>query len=297
MKKLLPNLSILVLLALSACIHRDEPVGSTIDTDSSALTPKETVYLQAKAKFKTDLTKQGPAPQPAEVLVDGKTHKVITYLSNGLNLKAILTTEHIDTAKRKPVLVYLHGGFALGEGDLTDCELFRKAGYIVFAPSYRGENGNEGIFELMYGEVDDAKAAVQWINKQSYVDTNHIYVFGHSIGGGVSAMLALQKEVPMRFSGSCGGLYDRFVGWEDIVPFSLQNPVETIMRTPLRHVKSMMYDHYAFLGTEDGNSAAVKKPELYKGTKLHIITVPGDHFASLKPATEQFLEIINQQKH
>jgi hypothetical protein len=295
MKQLIKGSSVLILLALSACIPKDEPAESTLATDT-LVAPKETVYLQAKAKFKTDLIKQGSAPQPSDELVDGKSHKVITYPSNGLNLKAILATEHIDTSKRKPVLVYLHGGFALGEGDLADCESFRKEGYIVLAPSYRGENGNDGIFELMYGEVDDAKAAVQWISKQKYVDTNQIYVFGHSIGGGISAMLALQKEVPMRLSGSCGGLYDRFVGWEDTVPFNLQNPIETIMRTPLRHVKSMLYEHYAFLGTEDGNSSAVKKPELYKGTKLHINYVPGDHFESLRPAIEKFLEIINQQK-
>ncbi len=129
-------------------------------------TTGETEYLEHKASFKTQLTKRTPAPQIFEPLTDDKDIKLVEYISDTLNLKGLLSTINIDSTKRKPVLVYLHGGFALGKGDLSDCEPFQKAGFIVFAPAYRGENGNPGYFELFLGEVDDAKAAINWVAKQ-----------------------------------------------------------------------------------------------------------------------------------
>lgn len=103
--------------------------------------------------------------------------------------------------------MYLHGGFSLSYEDIGECEPFIEKGFIVFAPSYRGENGNSGNFEFFMGEVDDAKAAIHWLSNQPYVDKDSIYVFGHSIGGGMSLLLSLHNDIPIKEGGSCAGIY------------------------------------------------------------------------------------------
>ena len=150
-------------------------------------------YNKLKASFHTQLIKQTKAPQDYLPLYDAPGVKKILYPSGKYQLQALLSTVNIDTTKRKAAVVFLHAGFALGASDITDCQSFINEDYIVMAPSYRAENGNDGKFELFMGEVDDAKAAVKWLSKQSYVDSTRIYVIGHSIGGGIASMLSLQK--------------------------------------------------------------------------------------------------------
>jgi dipeptidyl aminopeptidase/acylaminoacyl peptidase len=128
-------------------------------------------YLTEKKRFHSNLLKKGKAPQAYENLANSNEVLKVEYPSNGIKLQALLLKKNTDPSKRKPVLVFLHGGFALGEQDLSGCEVFTKQGFIVFAPSYRGENGNEGNFELFSGEVEDAKAAVKWIAKQPFADS------------------------------------------------------------------------------------------------------------------------------
>lgn len=117
-------------------------------------------------------------------------------------------------------------------------------------PMLRGENGNPGNYELFLGEVDDARAAVKWLAGQPYVNPQRIYVFGHSVGGGVAAVLPLLDDVPMRHSGSSGGLYDHttFLVWQidDTVPFE-NNPMERSVRLLVGNSQFLQHPHYAYL--------------------------------------------------
>ena len=255
-------------------------------------------YLEEKKNFQTKLIKKEKAPQEYEDLETTNEAIKIEYPSNNLKLQGLILKKNIDSTKKKPVLVFLHGGFALGEQDLLDCDVFTKQGYIVFAPSYRAENGNGGFFELFLGEVDDAKAAIQWIAKQPYADSSKIYVFGHSIGGGISSLLSLEKDVPIAKSGSSGGLYDKdFYGWDDIIPYDRQNPGEGKMRVLMENLNSMQINHYAFVGMGD-EALYMRKAELdakANNTKLKIFYIKGDHFSSLEPAMEKFIDVINSK--
>ncbi len=49
-----------------------------------------------------------------------------------------------------------------------------------------GENDNPGQFELFYGEVDDAVAAIDYLRSVPYVDPSRIYLAGHSTGGSIT---------------------------------------------------------------------------------------------------------------
>ncbi|WP_415325310.1 alpha/beta hydrolase family protein [Chryseobacterium sp. MMS23-Vi53] len=256
-------------------------------------------YLNEKKHFHSKLIKKEKAPQEYQQLVNTEDLLKVEYPSNRMKLQGLIVKKNIDSTKRKPILVYLHGGFALGEQDLLDCQVFTEQGYIVFAPSYRGENGNDGNFELFQGEVDDAKEAIKWIAKQPFADSTKIYVFGHSIGGGISSMLSLEKNVPIAKSGSSGGLYTPdFYGWEEIIPFDNKDPLEGKMRVLLENIPSMQTKHYAFVGKEDEGLYYLKDglDARSYNSKLEIIYIDGDHFTSLEPSMKKFIDIINDKK-
>ena len=197
----------------------------------------------------------------------------------------------------------MHGGFSLGYSDVSDCQPFTDAGFIVFAPSYRGENGNGGYFELFMGEVTDAKAAIYWLVKQPFVNRDSIFVFGHSIGGAMSLHLSLHPDVPITKSGSSAGLYDigsmeywaEEEGW---VPYDIKNENENYFRLPIYALDNMVRPHLMYIGKEDGYEELKDfVNDLYpilNHQKIKLTGITGDHITSLERAMKLFVyEIRN----
>ncbi len=264
----------------------------------------ETEYFKEWKNFKTILTKKEKAPQPFEEFDSIQNGiKLIHYPSGNLKLKGLLNTKHVEKGKKKPAVVYLHGGFSLGYSDVLNCAPFTYAGFIVFAPSYRGENGNGGHFELFMGEVADAKAAIYWLVKQPFVKRDSIFVFGHSIGGAMSLHLSLHPDLPINKSGSSAGLYDigsieywtEEEGW---VPYNIEDELENYFRLPVYALDNMVRPHLMYIGKED-DYEEIKDfvNDLYpilNHRKIQLIGINGDHFTSLKGAMELFVfEIEN----
>ncbi len=217
----------------------------------------------------------------------------ITYESEGQNLKAWF----LRGEPGAPVLVYLHGGFAGDASEAYACPQFAEAGYSVLVPTYRGENGNPGSFELLFGEVRDAAAAVRHVQTIEGVDSDRVVVFGHSAGAAVSALLAGMDDVPSRMTGGAGGFYDPVSVESLMLEFDVAAPVgnELILRTPSLVVDSMRLRHHAFVGREDdavalGGMLGWLQSKGDAEHPLRVYDVPGDHFGSLAPACAAFFE-------
>ncbi len=220
-------------------------------------------YLTSRNSFQSTLVKQGPAPQDWKPETPPEGVKEILYPSGQMQLKAWVT-EPVGTAGAKqPAVVYFHGGFAFTSIDFQACEPFRQRGFAVMTPMLRGENGNPGNYELFWGEVDDAKAAVQWLAKQPHVDANRIYAFGHNVGGGISSLLTLHDDIPLRHSGSASGLYttdslvtDLDVLWKSSqtkLPFRDVDLNERRLRVLIGNQRDMKRSHVAYYGVSDSN--------------------------------------------
>lgn len=257
-------------------------------------------YWDIRKDFKTDLKIKGPAPQEWEPEKPPPGVTEVTFPSGSLKLKAWVARPILHVSPM-PAIVYFHGGFAFGAGDLADCKPFLDAGFLVMCPMLRGENGNPGHFELLMGEVDDGAAAVIWLSKQKNYPVNNerIYTFGHSIGGGVSALLSLRPDLPIRAGGSSSGLYEP----ADIARFSQNklfdrnNPREYTMRTMFGYFAEMDRPHYAYIGASESNflkTAEMAKKEVPHSNYLHIATVPGDHHSALPNAIQAFLKTIKK---
>jgi len=134
---------------------------------------------------------------PAEISPNVEVHKDITYMEGD---PADAGKHKLDLylpkdRKKFPVFMFLHGG-AWHSGDrsiyLALGNRFAKAGIGVAIPSYR----------LMPkyphpAQIEDAAAAFAWVYKkiaQYGGDVERLYIGGHSAGGHLAALLALDEE-------------------------------------------------------------------------------------------------------
>ena len=103
-------------------------------------------------------------------------------------MKSWISKNHKE-GEKDPAVVYLHVGFGLTEQNLLEAQAYIEAGFFLMTPTLRGENGNPGNYELLYGEVDDVIAAADYLSEQPFVDSEKIYLVRLSLGGG-NALLA-----------------------------------------------------------------------------------------------------------
>jgi len=119
--------------------------------------------------------------------------QAITYLSGSLKIKARVFFPAGDGPF--PAVLFNHGGVdGLTEGTLDRCRELAVAGYVVFASSYRGEDGSDGTVEIAKGEVDDVLAGLEWLRKEPKVDPNRIAAVGTSHGALVSLLAASRTD-------------------------------------------------------------------------------------------------------
>jgi uncharacterized protein len=92
-----------------------------------------------------------------------------------------------------PVVLLLHGNPG-NERNLDVAQAIRRAGYTVLYFDYRGNWGSGGTFSRSHA-LEDVAAALHWVRspavaRQFGLDTAHIALVGHSMGGWLALMSA-----------------------------------------------------------------------------------------------------------
>ena len=142
------------------------------------------------------------------------TPAVVYYTSDSLKLKGYL---YKPQGKGPfPVFMWNHDWELNPDSSQILATYWVKHGFIFFKPIRRGQGGNPGeyiineekqirrlrameqiIFRRIYAlnkkANGDAIAALQWIKKQPYVDTNNIVVAGYGYGG-TQVLLTAKKD-------------------------------------------------------------------------------------------------------
>jgi pimeloyl-ACP methyl ester carboxylesterase len=95
----------------------------------------------------------------------------------------------------KPTMLLLHG-LPGNERNLDLAQAVRRAGWNVLAFTYRGAWGSEGIFSIG-AAIEDTRAALAFLRSPAAardygVDPARIVIAGHSMGGGVGAIVAAE---------------------------------------------------------------------------------------------------------
>jgi pimeloyl-ACP methyl ester carboxylesterase len=257
--------------------------------------PAPSDFFADRAAHPTHLEKHAPSPQEYSPWPTDGLLRVVDYPSGGRTLKGLLARPASAALARdgkSPVLIYLHGGFALGADDVAACLPFSKAGFLVWAPALRGENGNPGDHELAFGELDDARAALEFAKTITGADPSRMVTFGHSAGGMLSSLLALYPSLPVIDTGSAGGLYGPALFDGLPRPF-VDDPIERRMRLFAPYVRQMKQPHFACVGDGDRFPRNVLTEVTTVATSAHLpletAVVPGNHFGSLAACMEAYL--------
>ena len=240
-------------------------------------------YAAARQRFKTTLSKKGPAPQAFDEVVAPDDVDEVTFESGDLKLRAWITAEPEDIRVRKPAVLFLHGGFAFGAEDWDMARPFEDAGFVVMIPMLRGENGQAGDYSMFYDETDDVLAAAAHLAKQPHVDQNRIFVAGHSVGGTL-AMLAAMANPRFKGCASFSGSPDQprwAAGQPELVPFDPQNAEEFRLRSPLAFPGSFKCPARLYHGDEEplfklGTDELARQAKA-AGRDVTAEEVPGDH--------------------
>ncbi|HEY0457288.1 MAG TPA: alpha/beta hydrolase fold domain-containing protein, partial [Verrucomicrobiae bacterium] len=146
-----------------------------LEESSWASIPWPAIELGAAVVEKKDLTYKEGQPE------DESKHKLDIYAPKG--------------EKLSPILIFFHGGaWRNGDRSLYSALGYRFAGQgiLTIVPSYRLAPKNKHP-----AQVEDAAAAFAWVMRHGAEfggDTNRVYVGGHSAGGHISALLALDDK-------------------------------------------------------------------------------------------------------
>jgi len=249
--------------------------------------PSTSRFYEDKSSFKTNLIKLIPAPQKYTDDVPPAGAKEVFYESGDLSLRAWLSEKPEDEDKH-PAVVFAHGGFSFGGSAWEDGQEFIDHGYILMTPMLRGENGNPGYFEYFYGEVDDLVAAADYLANVSYVDSDRIFLCGHSVGGTLSILASLMPS-RYRAAASFGGMpnteYLILHGGYPI-PFDTKDKKELELRSASYYSDSIITPLFLYVGDQGEGSLKdyseyFAKNERMKGKPIEFISVRGDHWSSV----------------
>ncbi|WP_274361281.1 alpha/beta hydrolase family protein [Paenibacillus thermotolerans] len=113
-----------------------------------------------------------------------------------VSLTACSIRSGTDIAGAKlPAFLYCRGGIGkVGMVKQNWVEQFAGLGYVVFAPSYRGNEGGEGRDEFGGAEQQDVRAAYDLLRSLPFVDSERISVMGFSRGAINAAKAAAEIE-------------------------------------------------------------------------------------------------------
>ena len=287
-----------LLLAVPAtAMSQSDGHDDSLHGNTHAIEPAGPTLTEARAGFVTRhvpnaYVADGKPDVPPEGVFD-----LVYYPSPAGKLAAYLTPDPGGEEKR-PALIWAHGGFG-GIGswlweESPHLDAFRDAGFVIFCPSWRGENNNPGRFELFYGEVEDAVAAVDYVSRLSFVDRSRIYIAGHSTGGTITLLAALSTN-KLRAAFSLGGAPDvgRVVSDGDgygNTPYRYDDQTESRLRSAIHFVHSLEVPTFYFEGSASDYAPEAEQMQSRAedaGTPFRAFTVAGgNHFNVVNPIVE-----------
>lgn len=116
-----------------------------------------------------------------------------TYLSDGLRVKGELYLP--PGGKKLPLIIFNHDGISgISSEHRQSSVRLARAGYVVFSPSYRGEDGSQGVVEIAKGEVRDVLNVVPHLKSHPRVDGKRIALVGASHGALISVLAASRSK-------------------------------------------------------------------------------------------------------
>ncbi|NOT40523.1 MAG: prolyl oligopeptidase family serine peptidase [Alphaproteobacteria bacterium] len=206
----------------------------------------------------TGRSESGDAPQTPPP----GTFNLVRYPAPPGDLAAYLSLPPKGSAKH-PAIVWITGGDSAAIGDMWSeqepkndqtASAFRKAGIVLMVISLRGGNDNPGEREGLYGEVEDVKAAGDYLARQPYVDPARIYLGGHSTGGTLT-LLTMAATTQFRAAFAFGPMATPSRTYMAALGVQVASQEDLDRRAPIRFLSAIATPAFIIEG-EDGNAKA-----------------------------------------
>lgn len=129
----------------------------------------------------------------------------ISYRSGVLIISGVMNVPNGHVPKGGfPVLILNHGLippplYITGRGSKREQDFFSRNGYVTIHPDYRGHaSSSPALFthhDFYVGYTQDVLALLDAIerNPPSFIDTNRIGMWGHSMGGGIATRVMVMR--------------------------------------------------------------------------------------------------------
>jgi dipeptidyl aminopeptidase/acylaminoacyl peptidase len=151
--------------------------------------------------------------------VDYAVTQRIIYESDGLKVTGITSFPVKTEPGKHPILIYNRGG-TREYGKLTVLSVMRamipfaKAGYLVYASNYRGNDGGEGTEEFGGADLNDVFNLLETAKANPAWDGRNIFMLGHSRGG-LMTYMAIRNNKEINAAVSIAGVADIFQSAEE----------------------------------------------------------------------------------
>jgi len=124
---------------------------------------------------------------------EGVTIERWTYTSEGLLVNGEL---YLPPGEKKlPLVLFNHDGIhGISKEHRYSSVRLARAGFIVFSPSYRGEDGSQGVIEIAKGEVKDVLNAAEMLSSHPRVIPEQMALVGASHGALISILAAARNQ-------------------------------------------------------------------------------------------------------
>jgi len=272
------------------------PLPTATLTTQQAIQPYTIAGLRAREYQSGRITVSAPVLETEHF-----TRYLIEYPSDGLTITGVLQIPKTGEAPY-PVIIMNHGFFSryiYYSGDGTDraADFLNRRGYLTVSSDYRSWGNSETGESLFYsGQVIDVINLLNALNSLPEADTDHIGMWGHSMGGGITAKVltivddrikaaVLYSSVSADFAdvigrwgpGCVGDVYQGEATFgcnsSDILPLNLpadltasyfdatSDPVMLEAVSPLYHFDLVRVPVQVVYGTEDGKTSAGTPPE------------------------------------
>jgi hypothetical protein len=282
------------------CLGCDVNTKTTSSVSGLGTNDSKPTLLEARQGFVTKIVNKGEAYGPPDSPI-GSEFELVSYSSPVGPLAAYVTRDPGD-GNQHPAIVWITGGDNNSIGDVwspsprsndQSASGFRRAGIIMMFPSQRGGNDNPGRREGFLGEVDDILAATDHLASLPYVDSQQIYLGGHSTGG---TMVMLVGECSNRFRAifSLGPVAAASQYGGDFIYCDANNEIEIALRSPIFWLECVKTPMYVFEGADNGNWDAIQlMVDENKNPNIQFFQVAGhDHFSVIAPLVDKLAEMI-----
>ena len=215
----------------------------------------------------------------------------------------------LDKSRKHPAIVWIHGdgvnqnydGWHVQRNYAVYSSMHQyllQQGYVVFMPDYRGSIGygkawRQGVYMDVGGkDAKDAWMAANYLKTLSYVDMDHVGVWGLSYGGFFTLIAVTDQPTLFRAAVDVAGVVDYAMYYDDPyhggwtasrIGTPDQNPAVYAQASPLSHIDRLQRPLLILHGTSDVNVPYLHSVRLIdaalakgKGGLIDFMVYPGE---------------------